>query len=85
VQNSKSQWQLDRRKQPAGWPVVTLRRGDRANLFFLWSNWCGTTVASAKLSWAGNALTIPVPADAPPCNGPGQPSTIELGPFEPAQ
>ncbi len=84
VQRSSSQWQLDGAKPPTGWPVVTLRRGGRANLYFLWSNWCGGRVASARISWSGNALSIPVPADTPPCNGQTLPSTIELGPFEPA-
>ena len=84
-------WDVNQRTQPAGWPVVTLQPGDVASLRISWSNWCpdGRTVPVWRIDLAagGGGGTVDVTGmDAvgpPPCNGPGQPSIVQEGPFEP--
>lgn len=81
-------WKANAQSRPAGWPTVTLRPGDAASVRIRWSNWCPQDRAAPL--WR---LTVPDDgkvdvngldaAAPPPCNGPGQPSTIEVGPFEP--
>jgi hypothetical protein len=81
-------WVVDGSPEPAGWPVVTVRPGDSAFVRIRWSNWCpdGRAAPLWRLDIPGggtvdvNGLEAVTP---PPCNGPGQPSTIEEGPFEP--
>jgi len=87
------QWQADGRSAPAGWPVVTLPAMGGAKGVALvrirWSNWCPQRRAFPlwRVSIPGSGTVDVVngmeTAGAPPCNGPGQPSTIEVGPFEP--
>ena len=82
------QWKADGSPEPPGWPVVTLLAGHSALVRARWSNWCpqGRAVPVWQMDVPGGG-TVDVngidPADPPPCNGPGQPSTIEEGPFEP--
>ncbi len=81
-------WAADGSPEPAGWPVVTVRPGDSAFVRIRWSNWCpdGRPAPLWRLDIPGGG-TVDVngfeAVTPPPCNGPGQPSTVEEGPFEP--
>ena len=74
---------------PAGWPVVTLHAGDAALVRIRWGNWCPQGRAAPL--WrvdipGGGSVDVVNGMDQlgpPPCNGPGLPSTVEVGPFEP--
>jgi len=86
---SAPQWQADAQPEPAGWPVVTMEPGAAAQVRLRWSNWCPDGAAAP--GWqiqlpGGDSATVGGLGDIgpPPCNGQGQPSTIEVGPFEPA-
>jgi hypothetical protein len=75
--------------KPAGWPVVKVRTGYSADVRIRWSNWCpdGRSAPLWRLEIPGGG-TVDVmngldSVSPPPCNGPGLPSTIEEGPFEP--
>jgi hypothetical protein len=83
-------WRANGSPKPAGWPVVTLRRGASADVRIRWTNWCpdGRSAPLWRLGIPGGG-TVDVTngldtVSPPPCNGPGLPSTIEEGPFEPA-
>ena len=86
--SSPAGWVADRSPQPAGWPVVTLQPGDSASVRIRWSNWCpdGRAGPLWRIGIPGGG-TVDVngldAVSAPPCNGSGQPSLIEVGPFEP--
>jgi hypothetical protein len=87
--SSPAGWQANAQPQPAGWPVVTLRPGDAAAVRLRWSNWCpaGRAAPLWKVNIPGSgAVDVANGLDgvSPPCNGPGQPSTVEVGPFEPS-
>jgi Protein of unknown function (DUF4232) len=81
-------WQANALPKPPGWPVVKLRPGDVANVRVQWSNWCPQDRAAptwqlavpgdGSVDVSGSELQPP-----PPCNGAGQPSSVEVGPFEP--
>jgi len=81
-------WQVNASPQPPGWPVVTLAPGGVASVRTGWSNWCpdGRAAPLWRVAIPGsgevdvNGIGSVSP---PPCNGPGQPSTIQVGPFEP--
>jgi hypothetical protein len=81
-------WVTNASPEPAGWPVVTLAPFDSAAVRLRWSNWCpdGRAAPLWRIQIHGggsldvNGLEAVSP---PPCNGPGLPSTIEVGPFEP--
>jgi hypothetical protein len=82
-------WQADGSPEPAGWPVVTLAPGDSASVRIDWSNWCpdGRAAPLWRVVIPGsgsvdviNGMDSETP---PPCNGAGQPSRIDVGPFEP--
>jgi hypothetical protein len=81
-------WMADASPQPLGWPVVTLAPGDVASVRVSWLNWC-PDARPAPLWRVGipGSSTVDVNGfDAvppPPCNGRGEPSTVEVGPFEP--
>jgi hypothetical protein len=81
-------WSVNRSPEPEGWPVMRLAPGASVSTRIRWSNWCpdGTSVPAWQIVLPGGG-TVDVArmdvAGAPPCNGPGQPSTIEEGPFEP--
>jgi uncharacterized protein DUF4232 len=89
VTESEAQWQVDGTSQPEGWPVVRLQPGSAASVRVRWSNACPqlSGPASWKLDLGNGGGTLDVSgADVsfvPPCNGPSEPSTVEVGPFEP--
>jgi hypothetical protein len=89
VTESEPQWQVDGTPEPAGWPVVGLQPGSAASVRVSWSNACPqlSGPASWKLDLGNGGGTLDVSGpDAsfvPPCNGPSEPSTLEVGPFEP--
>jgi hypothetical protein len=82
-------WQVNASPTPPGWPVVTLAPGKAASVRIRWGNWCpdGRSAPLWQIGMPGSG-TVDVngfdAASPPPCNGQGQPSTIEIGPFEPA-
>jgi len=82
-------WKVNGSPRPAGWPVVTVRPGDSASMRIRWSNWCpdGRPAPLWRLGIpGGGTIDIVNGMDAvspPPCNGSGQPSTVEEGPLEP--
>ena len=81
-------WKKDALPEPAGWPTVTLQPGDSASVQVRWSNWCpdGRPAPGWRVALADGSIGVDGMQDGfpPPCNGEGQPSTIEVGPFEPA-
>ncbi len=82
-------WKVDRTGKPSGWPVVTLRPGDAALVRIRWDNWCpdGRSAPLWRVGIPGGGATDVgngfEQLGPPPCNGRSQPSTIEVGPFEP--
>ena len=85
---SPAGWVVNGSPQPAGWPVVTLAPNETASVRVTWSNWCpvGRTAPLWTVEIPGGGTVDVNGLDAvgpPPCNGPGLPSTIEVGPFEP--
>ncbi len=85
---SPAGWQVDRLLKPAGWPVVTLAPFDSASVRLRWGNWCpqGRAAPLWRIDLPGGGVDVNgmEQAGPPPCNGPGLPSTVEVGPFEPA-
>jgi len=87
---SEPQWKANAAPQPRGWPVVSLRPGSAASVRVRWSNACPqlSGPVSWKIDLGNGAGTVDASsADAsfvPPCNGPTDPSTLEVGPFEPS-
>ena len=79
-------WVVNDAPRPDGWPVVTLAGGEHADVRFSWSNWCGDPSVYWRLALpAGGTMEVEPGRDGvPPCNGPGQPSVIEIGPVEPS-
>jgi hypothetical protein len=90
VTASDPQWKANTAPQPKGWPVVSLQPGSAASVRVRWSNACPQL--SGPVSWKidlgnGTGTLDASSADAsfvPPCNGPTEPSTLEVGPFEPS-
>jgi hypothetical protein len=81
-------WEANGQPQPEGWPVVSVAPGDVASVRIRWSNWCpdGAAAPLWRMEVTGGGTVDVLGLDAvspPPCNGPGQPSTIAVGPFEP--
>ena len=80
-------WLVNGDPKPDGWPVVTVQPGERASVRIRWSNWCSDQPLGTwnmRLGDAGGIVTVQgITAEPPPCNGSSQPSTIEVGPFEP--
>lgn len=81
-------WQANGSAKPAGWPVVTLAPFKSASFRLRWGNWCpqGRSAPLWKIHIPGSSTVDGNGLEAvspPPCNGPGMPSTIEVGPFEP--
>jgi hypothetical protein len=86
--SSPPQWVVNHLPRPRGWPVVTVPAGGAATDRIGWSNWCanGGEVPVWRMEAGDGETVIVAGLDAvsvPPCNGPGQPTTIEVGPFEP--
>jgi hypothetical protein len=89
VDHSEPTWMIDGTPKPDGWPVVTLAPGESAAVRFGWSNWCPTDVTpivqlQAQETGSAVANITMTPDEVPPCNGYGQGSTIQIGPFEPS-
>lgn len=83
------QWQADGASPPIGWPVVRLRPGSAAAIRVRWTNPCpdlaNPALWSVELTGGRGTLDV-LDADAtspPSCLGPTEPSTLEVGPFEP--
>ncbi len=89
IGTSQAFWQSHSRSTPPGWPVVTIDPGGVASFQILWSNWCAnqqqppTWRVAIPGGGTVEATGMDVPDGPPPCNGPGQPSTVSIGPFEP--
>ncbi len=87
VDEVPAQWQVDGTKAPAGWPVVTLRPDAVASIRVRWSNACpqltSPVVWHVDLGDGGGGLDVTGAEAIPPCLGSGEPSTLEVGPFEP--
>jgi hypothetical protein len=87
--SSPPAWQANATAKPAGWPVVTLAPFRSASIRVRWSNWCpqGRTAPLWRISIPGGGTVNANGMEAvspPPCNGPGMPSRVERGPFEPS-
>jgi len=87
---SPADWQANALAEPSGWPVVTLAPFKAAMIRIDWSNWCpqGRSAPMWQVVIPGSSTDDVNGFEAlgpPPCNGPGMPSTIERGPFEPAR
>jgi hypothetical protein len=88
VENVIPQWQENGSSPPPGWPVVSLRPGAKAAIRVRWTNACpqltGPAVWTVDLGNGRGTLDV-AGADAfPPCNGIAEPSTLEVGPYEPS-
>jgi hypothetical protein len=85
VQDGSPSWKLTGAKEPDGWPLVTLAPGDTGSTLVRWSNWCASEPTMILTNEEGDQVSvIDMPPDSvPPCNGPGMPSPLEIGPFEP--
>jgi hypothetical protein len=86
--SSPAGWEANASPTPPGWPVVTLAPGDAASVRLRWSNWCPDGRAAplwrGEIPGGGSVDVMGLDAALPPpCNGQTQPSTIEVGPFEP--
>jgi len=91
--SSPAQWQVNASPKPSGWPVVTLQGMNvpRQSGFVRigWSNWCAQGGAAPlwRIGIPGSGTVDVINGmdqlNPPPCNGPGLPSTINVGPFEP--
>jgi hypothetical protein len=79
-------WKKDALPPPAGWPTVTLQPGDTASVQVRWSNWCpdGRPAPIWRVAIGDGSVLVDGMQEVfpPPCNGEGQPSTIEVAPFE---
>ena len=87
--SSPPAWQANASPKPAGWPVVTLAPFRSASMRLRWTNWCpqGRTAPLWQIHIPGSGTVNANGMEAespPPCNGPGMPSRVERGPFEPA-
>jgi hypothetical protein len=84
---SPAGWQADAQPAPPGWPVVTLGSGDTASVRIRWGNWCPqgspAPLWHVEIPGSGSVPVMNGMEEAPPCNGPTMPSTVEVGPFEP--
>jgi hypothetical protein len=80
-------WMVDGETKPAGWPVVTLHPGDSASVRVRWGNWCPQGRAAPLwelgIPGGGQVAVQNGMEEPPPCNGETEPSTVEVGPFEP--
>ncbi|TMK86895.1 MAG: DUF4232 domain-containing protein [Actinobacteria bacterium] len=79
-------WQQNGQPRPRGWPVVTLAPRAAAVVRVSWANWCHPSQAPA--GWrvelrGGTVVARADPGNLPICSGPGYPSILQVGPFEP--
>jgi hypothetical protein len=78
-------WKANDEPQPDGWPDAIVGQNHGASFRIRWSNWCGGSHPTLAVELDdGTTLDLLGEIVPPPCNGPGQPSTMEVGPFEPA-
>ncbi len=83
------QFKVDGASPPPGWPVVRLDPGSIAAIRVAWSNPCPQLTTPTRwvvyLNGGGGMLDVEgsEAISPPPCNGPGEPSTLQVGPFEP--
>jgi hypothetical protein len=90
VTASDPQWKVNTTPEPQGWPVVSLHPGSAASVRVRWSNACPqlSGPVSWKIDLGNGAGTLDAssadPSFVPSCNGPIEPSTLEIGPFEPS-
>ena len=87
VQPVDARWQVDQAPRPAGWPVVTLRPGSVASIRIRVSNVCPQLEEAPRwtidLTEGRGSLDVAGADATPTCNGAAEPSTLEVGPFEP--
>jgi hypothetical protein len=87
VSEVPAQWQVDGVRAPQAWPVVTLTPGAKASIRVRWSNACpqlsSPVVWHVDLGGTAGGLDATGTEATPPCLGGGEPSTLEVGPFEP--
>jgi len=86
VDDAEPAWRVNGAMAPDGWPDVTVAPMFEAAVRVRWSNWCEASAPTWALHLPGgsNVGVDGIGGDVPPCNGPGQPSTVEIGPFEPS-
>ena len=81
------QWLENASPTPPGWPVVGLRPGATAAIRVRWTNACpqllGPAIWTIDLGSGRGTLEVSGADAFPPCNGTAEPSTLEVGPFEP--
>jgi Protein of unknown function (DUF4232) len=83
------QWQVNGASPPHGWPVVRLQPRSVAEIRVAWANACPQLAGPARwnIGLKGGDATVQevgsVVSSPPPCNGPSQPSDLQVGPFEP--
>lgn len=85
--NGAPGWKVDGSPMPPGWPVVSLQPGQAATIRLRWTNWCHRGRSPLWQLQIGSGTVDVNGLDAvypPPCNGPGMPPNIEIGPFEPS-
>jgi len=82
------QWQANGSSPPPGWPVVSLRPGAAAAIRVSWTNACpqltGPALWTVDLGSGRGTLDVSGAEAFPPCNGAAEPSTLEVGPYEPS-
>jgi hypothetical protein len=81
------QWLADHAPRPTGWPVVTLPPGSVASVRILLSNVCPQLEAAPRwtidLTNGRGSLEVAGADLTPTCSGDAEPSTLDVGPFEP--
>ena len=87
VNEVNPQWQENASSPPPGWPVVSLRPGAAAAIRVRWTNACpqltGPALWTVDLGSGRGTLNVSGAEAFPPCNGAAEPSTLEVGPYEP--
>jgi len=87
VQEVDARWQVEQTPRPAGWPVVTLGPGAAASVRIDLSNVCpqldGPPRWTIDLMNGRGTLEVAGADSIPTCNGAAEPSTLNVGPFEP--
>ena len=84
----KAQWEVDAAPRPDGWPVVALHPGSAASIRIRLSNLCppldGPPLWTIDLTSGRGSLDVSgTDTLTPSCLGTAEPSTLEVGPFEP--
>jgi hypothetical protein len=68
-----------------GYPVVSLRPGQRVLLPIVWTNYCHhhRPAVQLRLTFSAGTLVIPAAYDGPRCDAPDVPSSLAAGRFTP--